>query len=74
MKASYNTVLTAHTLGTARRRLMVARYELGFVRRYGYPRQMVAYREKRFCEALDLMWRAQQQANAVTVQMDRSRG
>jgi hypothetical protein len=74
MKASYHVLNAAHHLRTARRRLMVTRYELGFVRRHGYPRQMVAYLEKQFCEALDLMWRAQQQANAVTVQMDRSRG
>jgi hypothetical protein len=54
-----------HSLHVARRRLMVARYELGFVRRHGYPRQVVAYLEKDFCEALDQMWRAQSRANAV---------
>jgi hypothetical protein len=65
MKPSYYVLQAAHALRTARRRLMVARYELGFVRRHGHPRQLVAYLEKQFCEALDLMWRAQQQANAV---------
>ena len=62
---SYPTIHATMMLGKARRRLMVTRYELRFARAHGYPRQILAYLEKEFCESLDFMWRAQQQAKDV---------